>query len=203
MIGRTCATERRSANGPDKKIPQVDRGREEQVKAKYQGQGGARTCPSRAHRGDRDKSPGEVGQADLDLEVVECGPPRSHFIRAASEACRIECRTNETTPSMPTASRATGLIASAPPALNRTKPKISPTAPITFPTIIAIAAGLGSAVVRVVGVPVVSSWSVMVVAPCLRILIGGTELIYGLRSTSELVVGACRDRTCSCRWKIR
>jgi hypothetical protein len=60
---------------------------------------------------------------------------------------------------------------------------------MTFPTIIAIAAGLGSAVVRVVGVPVVSpSWSVMVVAPCLPILLGSTELTYSLRSTSELVV---------------
>jgi hypothetical protein len=35
----------------------------------------------------------------------------------------------------------------------------------------------------------------MVVAPCLPILLGSTELIYGLRLTRELLGGACRDRT--------
>lgn len=41
--------------------------------------------------------------------------PMSHLIRAASERWKIECRTNDTTPRIPTAKSATGLIASAPP----------------------------------------------------------------------------------------
>ena len=201
MIGRTCADRTALGQRPRQK-DSGDRGREEQVKAEIPGSGRSARCvqldgaPRRSRQVPRRGWPGRPRSGCCRVS------PRSHFIRAASEACRIECCTNETTPSMPTRPGVTGFDRLGASGAQPDETQDKPDGPDHVSTTIAIGGpGIRRGPRRVCRSS--PSWSVMVVAPCLRILIGGTELIYGLRSTSELVVGACRDRTCSCRWKIR